>query len=83
MRWRLVSERQLDKEVPMASSTSCLRAPLSRASRGGGAWAAMAETESFRKLLELGLRVLEEEEGMGFGCLGIMRVLGGFKVWLY
>lgn len=46
----------------------------------------MAETVSVEKFLELGLRVekeeMEEKEGLGFGSLG-MRVLGGFKVWVY
>lgn len=74
MRWRLVSERQLDNELPIAPSTSSLRAPF------------MAETVSVEKFLELGLRVekeeMEEIEGLGFGSLG-MRVLGGFKVWVY
>lgn len=46
----------------------------------------MAETVSVEKFLELGLRVekeeMEEKEGLGFGSL-VMRVLGGFKVWVY
>lgn len=93
VRWRLVSERQWDKELLIGSKSSSLRLLLiseSNDSRGWSwfwLWLDITEAEIAKNFLDLGLGLvlkeeIEEREGLVNGILGL-RVLGGFKLGIH
>lgn len=89
MMWRLVSERQWDKELLIGSKSTSLRLLLiseSNDSRGWSwFWLDIAEAEIAMNFLELSLVLreeIDEREGLVNGILGL-RVLGGFKLGIH
>lgn len=91
MRWRLVSERQLDKELLIDPKTSSLRLLLMRESNESGGWSwswswfwlDITEAEIVVSFWNLGLVLklkIEGRDGFLIEMLGLMRVLGGFKL---
>ena len=87
MRWRLVSERQLDKELLIDPKSSSLRLLLMRESNESGGWSwfwlDVTEAEIVVSFWNLGLVLkvkIEGKDGFFIEILGLMRVLGGFKL---
>ena len=91
VRWRLVSERQLDKEVLIEPKSSSLRLLLIRESNESGGWSWLwfwlniTEAEIVVSFLDLGLVLKERIEGGEWVLIGILglRVLGGFKLRIH